>query len=130
MLLAIKKSQFWFAAALLIIIAAVAYGQTFRGAINGTVSDATGAVVPKANVTVTNTGTSVSQSMVTTTDGAFSFQDLPPGPYSVAVNASGFQPVTVSNITVTAGQVYTVPVRLTVGQTTTAVEVSGGRHCR
>ena len=66
MLSAIRKSQFWFTAALFTIIAAAAYGQTFRGAINGTVTDATGAVVPKANVTVTNTGTSVSQSMVTT----------------------------------------------------------------
>ncbi len=124
MLSAIRKSQFWFAAALFTIIAAAAYGQTFRGAINGTVTDATGAVVPKANVTVTNTGTSVSQSMVTTTDGAFSFQDLPLGTYSISVTASGFQPVTVSNITVTAGNVYTLPVKLAVGQTTTAVEVS------
>ena len=124
MLPAIRKSQFWFAAALFTIIAAAAYGQTFRGAINGTVTDATGAVVPKANVTVTNTGTSVSQSMVTTTDGAFSFQDLPLGTYSISVTASGFQPVTVSNITVTAGKVYTLPVKLAVGQTTTAVEVS------
>ena len=113
-----------FAALLLALIAAAAYGQTFRGAINGTVTDATGAVVPKANVTVTNSGTSVSQSMVTTTDGAFSFQDLPLGTYSIAVQASGFQPVTVSNITVTAGNVYTLPVKLAVGQTTTAVEVS------
>ncbi len=122
--IALRKSRILFAAVLLALIAAVAYGQTFRGAINGTVTDATGAVVPKANVTVTNTGTSVSQSMVTTTDGAFSFQDLPLGSYSINVTASGFQPMTVSNITVTAGQVYTLPVKLTVGQTTTAVEVS------
>jgi hypothetical protein len=118
------KSQFLFALVAAMLLIAGAFGQTFRGAINGTVTDATGAVVPKANVTATNNGTSVAQSMVTTSDGEFSFQDLPVGGYSVAVNAPGFQPVTVSNILVTAGNVYTLPVKLTVGQTATAIEVS------
>ncbi len=118
-----KKSLFLGVMCLLVFIAG-APGQTFRGAINGTVTDATGAVVPKANVTATNTGTSIAQSMVTTGSGEFSFQDLPPGPYTVSVTASGFQPVTVSNVSVTAGTVYTVPVKLTVGQTSTAIEVS------
>jgi len=110
---------------LLILIAVIgvcAYGQTFRGAINGTVTDPTGAVVAGAMVTATDTATNIAHSMAATGDGQFSFQDLPPGTYSVKVAASGFQTTTISNVTVTAGNVYTVPAQLIVGQQATAVE--------
>ena len=88
-----------------------AYGQTFRGAINGTVTDPTGAVVAGASVTATETATNVAHKMASTSNGEFSFQDLPPGTYSVAVSAAGFQQTTVTNVVVTAGNVYTVPVK-------------------
>jgi hypothetical protein len=101
-----------------------AFGQTFRGAINGTVTDPTGAVVAGAMVTATDTATNIPHSMAATGDGEFSFQDLPPGTYSVKVVAAGFQTITISNVTVTAGQVYTVPAQLVVGQQATAVEVA------
>jgi hypothetical protein len=108
-----------------VMLAAVALpAQTFRGAITGTVADASGSVVPQASVSATNAGTAVQLDSLTTNDGAFSFQDLPLGTYTVKVTATGFQAVTVSNIEVTAGNVYTLPVKLTVGQTSTAVEVS------
>ena len=58
------------AAALLSILLAVAgYAQTFRGAINGSVTDPSGAVVANAKVTATNTGTGVALSTVTTSNG-------------------------------------------------------------
>jgi len=101
-----------------------AYGQTFRGAINGTVTDPTGAAVPGANVTATETATSAAHTTVSTGDGQFSFQDIQPGTYKVTVSATGFQQSTVSDINVTAGNVFTVPVKLAVGQQTTAVEVA------
>ena len=101
-----------------------AYGQTFRGAINGTVTDPTGAAVPGANVTATEAATSVAHTTVSTGDGQFSFQDIQPGTYKVTVSAAGFQQSTVSDIHVTAGNVFTVPVKLSVGQQTTTVEVA------
>jgi hypothetical protein len=100
------------------------YGQTFRGAINGTVTDPSGSVVAGAMVTATDTATNIAHSMAATGDGQFSFQDLPPGTYSVKVAANGFQTTTISNVTVTAGNVYTVPAQLIVGQQATAVEVA------
>ncbi|PYV66043.1 MAG: TonB-dependent receptor, partial [Acidobacteria bacterium] len=100
------------------------YAQTFRGAINGSVTDPSGAVVAGASVKVTNTGTGIALTTVTTSDGQFAFQDLPLGSYNVVVTASGFKQTTVSNVTVTAGSVYTLPVKLTMGQSTTTVEVS------
>jgi hypothetical protein len=113
---------------LLILISVIsvvgAYGQTFRGAINGTVTDPSGSVVAGAMVTATDTATNIAHSMAATGDGQFSFQDLPPGTYSVRVTASGFQTTTVSNVAVTAGTVYTVAAQLVVGQQATAVEVA------
>jgi hypothetical protein len=101
-----------------------ANGQTFRGAINGTVTDPSGAAVPGANVVATEEATSVAHTTVTTSDGQFSLQDIPTGAYKVTVTATGFQQFTISNVSVTAGNVYTVPAKLSVGQQTTAVEVA------
>jgi Carboxypeptidase regulatory-like domain/TonB dependent receptor len=109
---------------LLVLALSTAFGQTFRGAINGTVTDPTGAVVAGAMVTATDTGTNIAHSMAATSDGQFSFQDLPPGAYAVKVTASGFQTTTISNVIVTAGNVYTVAAQLVVGQQATAVEVA------
>ena len=108
---------------LVFVLSISSYSQTFRGAINGTVIDPTGAAIKDAKVTSTNVGTSVPLTTLTTGDGAFAFQDLPLGTYSVVVTAIGFEQTTVSSIQVTAGNVYTVPVKLSMGQTTTTVEV-------
>jgi Carboxypeptidase regulatory-like domain len=98
--------------------------QTFRGAINGTVVDPSGAVVAGADVKAINNGTGVALSSATTSEGQFAFQDLPLGSYKIVVTASGFQAVNVDNISVTAGAVYTLPVKLTMGHQSTAIEVS------
>ena len=109
----------------LLLFATSLFSQTFRGAINGTVTDASGAVVTGASVKATNTATAVTITGVTTSEGQFSFQDLPLGTYKIDVTATGFRPVTVGNVEVTAGGVYTLPVKLTPGAAgTTVVEVS------
>src|ERR1039457_5767357 len=100
------------------------HSQTFRGSINGTVTDQTGAALAGAVVKATDTGTGAALTTATTTEGQYCFQDLHPGTYQVAVTASGFTPVTVDKIPVTAGAIYTLPVTLKVGQQATAVEVS------
>jgi hypothetical protein len=109
---------------LLALLAVTGYAQTFRGAINGTVSDPSGAMVAGATVKATNVSTGVTHDTTTTTDGEFSFQDLQLGSYRVSVSAAGFNPATVENVPVTAGSVYTLPVKLKVGTSTTSVEVS------
>src|SRR6202034_407487 len=75
-------------------------------------------------VVATDIPTNIAHNTVATTSGEFSFQDLPLGTYTVAVTASGFQKTTVSNVVVSAGSVFTVPVQLAVGQQATAVEVA------
>ncbi|MFZ1008776.1 MAG: carboxypeptidase-like regulatory domain-containing protein, partial [Candidatus Sulfotelmatobacter sp.] len=103
----------------------MSFSQTFRGAINGSVTDPSGAVVAGASVKATNVATGVNIEATTTSDGQFAFQDLPLGTYKITVAAAGFHTTTVDKIEVTAGSAYTLPVKLTVGGTgTTAVEVS------
>lgn len=78
------------ALALLFSIAPSLGAQTFRGAINGAVTDPSGAVVPNAKVQITEIATSVVHDTVTTSEGRFSVQDLPLGAYEVTVAAPGF----------------------------------------
>src|ERR1700761_3261218 len=82
---------------------AAAHAQTFRGAINGSVTDPSGAVLTSASVVATDNATGITYNTVTTTDGEFSFQDLPVGTYSVTITAPGFEKLTEANVNVTAG---------------------------
>ena len=109
---------------MLLLVASTLFSQTFRGAINGTVTDPAGAVLAGASVKATNTATGVAIDTTTTSDGQFSFQDLPLGSYKISVTAGGFTPSTIDNVPVTAGSAYTLPVKMRVGSSTTTVEVS------
>jgi len=101
------------------------FAQTFRGAINGSVTDPSGAVLAGATVKSTNVATQVTLTTTSTSDGQFAFQDLPLGTYKIEVSASGFRTSVVDNVSVTAGGAYTLTVKMTAGSTgTTVVEVS------
>ncbi len=97
--------------------------QSFRGGVNGTVVDTTGAAVSNATVTITNNGTAASRSAVSTSGGEFAFQDLPVGSYTVSINASGFSVEKIANVTVSAGSLYTLPVKLSISSSSTTLEV-------
>src|SRR5437667_7850349 len=111
----------------IVVVLSLAVGvsaQTFRGAINGTVTDPSGASVPNAAVKATESATGIDHNTVTTSEGQFSFQDIPLGFYKVTVTASGFPVYTVDKVEVIAGTIYTLNVKLTLQQQTTTVEVS------
>ena len=67
------------------------FGQAVNGTIVGSVTDASGAVVPNAKVTITEQATNVSHTANTNEGGNFTFADLPPGNYSVSVELTGFK---------------------------------------
>src|SRR5712664_4609547 len=113
-----------FAILVVLSLAVAANAQTFRGSINGTVTDPSGAVVPNAQVKATESATGIDHTSVTTSDGAFAFQDIPLGFYKVTVTAAGFPVYTVDKVEVTAGTIHTLPVKLTMQQQSTTVEVS------
>ena len=98
--------------------------QTFRGGINGTVTDPSGAVVPQAHVVATEIATATVYNTVVSSGGEFAFNDLPPGTYKVTVSAAGFQTVDVNGVSVAAGKVYTLPFKLSLAQEATSIEVS------
>src|SRR6266436_9443386 len=112
--------------AILVVLSlgAAANAQTFRGAINGTVTDPSGGVVPNAQVKATESTTGIDHTTLTTTEGQFAFQDLPLGSYKVSVTAQGFPPYAIDKVDVTAGSIYTLNVKLSLQATTTTVEVS------
>jgi hypothetical protein len=98
--------------------------QTFRGGINGTITDASGAVVPGARITATDSATAVVRDTISSSGGEFSFNDLPLDAYNIKVEATGFQSTEVTGVQVLAGKMYTLPIKLNIAQQATTVEVS------
>jgi hypothetical protein len=109
---------------LVLVFVLPANAQTFRGAINGTVTDPSGAVVPAAHVKATNKATSIDYATESTSDGQFAFQDLPVGAYKVSIAAAGFPTLEVDNVSVAQGAIYTLAAQLKISQQSTTVEVS------
>ena len=70
---------------------ATARAQRITASLSGTTRDSGDAAIPGSTVTVTNTGTHVSTAVKTDGEGQFVFSNLPPGPYSVTADATGFK---------------------------------------
>src|SRR5436190_3189539 len=88
------------------------------GEITGEVKDQSGAAVPNASVTATNTDTNIARTTVTNNVGVYSFPGLTPGIYQVKASAAGFQSVLRSNIELQVQQTARVDFMLDVGQST------------
>ena len=99
-------------------------GQTFRGAISGTVTDQSGAVVPGAQVKAVETSTDTTYKTVSSSAGEFAFANMPLGSYTVTVTASGFKGIRIEKVPVTAGGTYNLPVKLGVASAGETVEVT------
>ena len=107
---------------LLALAAVIGYAQAPVGTITGTVTDATGAVVPGASITVTNKATSVARTLTANAEGLFSAPALVPGDYEVRVEMQGFR-TTVRDAQVTAGSTTTVDMNMSLGATREVVTV-------
>jgi len=110
----------------LLAVAASLHAQNFRGGINGTIADPSGAVIAGATVEAVNTGTGVSTKTTSSSGGEFVFADLPVGKYNVTVNATNFKNEEYAGVPVSAGTVYTLPVHLTITAAAQTIEVSAG----
>jgi hypothetical protein len=108
----------------LLLFAASLHAQNFRGGINGTVADPSGAVVPGAAVEAINASTGVSWKAVTSSGGEFAFAGMPIGTYNITVTTVGFKTEKVEGVPVSAGTVYTLPVKLSVTSASQTIEVS------
>jgi len=109
---------------LFLLLAAPAVTQTFRGGVNGMVTDPTGGAVLGAEIRATNEATGLSYVTASSNAGEFSFQDLPLGNYTIVVSSPGFQTVKIGAVRVSAGAIYTLPVKLDVAEVASTIEVS------
>lgn len=108
----------------LLLATGPAWGQVDQGSITGTVVDATGAVVPNADVRLLNTDQGISLETHTGDSGSYTFSPVRIGHYTVTVSAPGFSATTQQNLTVTVGLDLKVNVALKTGSTSETVTVS------
>lgn len=107
-----------------LLLATAAYAQQGRGTIFGTVTDATGAVVPGATITITNTATNVVTTTITNDSGYFSMPNLQVGNYSVAAVKEGFKKRVQSGLTLEVDQKAQADLTLETGAVTEVLEIS------
>jgi hypothetical protein len=109
--------------ALSILFTSAAFGQLTTADIVGTVTDATGAVVPNANVVLSNLGTNEKRTTHTSGSGDFAFTLLLPGHYSVSVQSPGFKVSTTQDLAVEAGDRARADAHMQLGAESTTIEV-------
>jgi hypothetical protein len=100
-----------------------AYAQTF-GEVTGRVTDASGAVIPGAGITLTNVNTNAVRNTLTAEAGAYTFPSLPPGRYRLRTELPGFKTTASEEFEVQVQQVLRLDVVLEVGQVSETVEVA------
>lgn len=96
------------------------------GAIEGVVSDSSGAVLPGAEVSLTGAG-GFSRTVTTNTQGKYILQGLPPGVYSLSISATGFAAFHSDNLTVAAGEPIPLDATLELAKESTNVNVEGAK---
>ena len=101
------------------------YAQVVGATLSGTVTDPSGAVIPNAQIVIKNTATGVTRNARTDSSGFYNTPNLLPGPYSVAVSASGFSTQVQSGVVLTVGANQILNVTMQVGKVTNLVQVTG-----
>ncbi len=107
----------------LLVLAILAPAQTFRGAIQGSVLDSSGASIPGAQVKVTSADTNLVRETTTDESGNYSFTELPLGAYTVTAGKEGFRSSVAKGIQVAVATSQRVDLTLTPGEAKEIVEV-------
>jgi Carboxypeptidase regulatory-like domain/TonB dependent receptor len=109
----------------LLSVSGVAFGQNFRGAVSGTVTDPKGAAIPGAKVTLTDIATRTTLTTETDAEGLYSILYITAGRHRLQVEARGFQAKVLENVEVRVGDQLTLDLSLEVGQTSQTVTIRG-----
>ncbi|HTS60395.1 MAG TPA: TonB-dependent receptor [Candidatus Acidoferrales bacterium] len=107
------------------LIATLLFAQFETAEVLGTVRDASGAAIPKANVTLTNQDTGIVAKATTDDNGNYDFFNVRVGRYSIVVEHTGFNRFTTTDVTVNVNARQRVDVTMSVGAVTESVEVTG-----
>jgi hypothetical protein len=111
-------------AALLLFLCCTAFAQTTYGLIEGRITDATGAALPGATVTVTQPDTGFIRSVVSNELGLYHVLNVNPADYDVSVERSGFARATRRSVRIDVGQAVILNVVMDVGNLTTGIDVA------
>lgn len=103
----------------------LAWAQVTTGTILGTVTDETGAVLPGVTITLTNTDTGLTRTVISNDEGTYRGPSLTLGNYEVQAELAGFQTGVRSGIQLTVGREAVVNIRLSIGEITERVVVQG-----
>ncbi|HVW87056.1 MAG TPA: TonB-dependent receptor, partial [Bryobacteraceae bacterium] len=99
-------------------------GQTFQGGIRGKVSDASGAVIGLARVTLVDEGTGISRAEISNDEGLYSFTALNPATYTITAEKPGFKTLQKKGVVVNTQEFLGVDLQLTIGEVTESINVS------
>ena len=110
-------------ASILLLTAAAASAQLATAELNGRVTDSSGAVLPGATVTATQTGTGLERTVVTDETGSYLLSNLPVGPYRLEISLQGFRSYAQTGLVLTVGATPTVNAALELGSLEETVTV-------
>lgn len=114
----------WTAGVLFTLATTLQSSAQSSASLTGIVSDANGAVVQGAHITCRNIATSLTYKIDTNQNGSYSFADLPVGTYEITVEREGFGPASFQGVQLATAQNVSLPVKLTLGTATQAVDVT------
>jgi len=106
----------------ILLLSAQAFGQS--AGVSGTVTDASGAVLPGASITATNASTAIKSTTTTNNAGIYNFPALPPGTYEVSAEMPGFQTLKRTGVALSVGATLRMNFEMQVSGIATQVEVS------
>ena len=107
----------------LLLLPVLSFGQVSTATVNGTVTDEQGAVIPGAELTLTNTATGVTLGTQTNEAGVYRFQNVQIGQYTLEASSAGFTTQKLEPFTLTVNQTTTLDFPMQIGAVTETVEV-------
>src|SRR5271167_1337097 len=108
---------------ILFVISLPTFGQSTTS-LRGTVTDASGAIIPGVVVSLNSTGTGSKRQVVTGENGVYQFLQIPPGTYQVSVEKPGFATLTRDSVQLQVNTPATLDLRMEVGSTSDVVNVA------
>jgi len=121
---ALLATALLFTSATTVLITPTAHAQETTGSIQGTVKDPSGAVLTNASIVLTSPTLVGAKEATSDSKGYYHFSNLPPGTYSMKVNATGFETLVRSGLVIEVGHLPTIDLTMTIGGTSAVVEVS------
>ena len=122
-----KNASFVLSACILglyLMVSLPLHAQVTGATISGTITDASGAVIAGAEISVRNTATGINRNTTTDSAGFYTVPNLNPGPYEVKVSAKGFTTALQSNLTLAVGAQQQLNIPMKVGETSQTVQVT------